>query len=257
MKRSVFVWVVFLSVAGLVNAKTFPPVLLSADLENHGRGEETDSKTPRHYGLYVAPYDEFGNIAAGGQRPPSVDTLARLVQAALPTDRYAPIANETEAPDEVIGVQWGEVSPSGPQPFIGAREGGVVRPIWAIGVGRTHVPPFLTSSQRSDLQEELSRDRFFLIISSYDAEALRQGKVSIHWQTRTSIDSLQVRAGEAWEYLAGVAQTNLAKRIDRPALVSNAPRLSPSSDPVPLVPIDQVIPGASKLLTFEKATPPY
>lgn len=242
----------------MLSAKTLPPVLLSADLENHGRGDNTENKEPHSYALYVAPYDEFGNIAAGGERPPTPEAVARLVQAALPADRYVPIANEAAAPDEVIGVQWGEVSPRGPQPFIGAREGGVVKPIWAIGVGRTHVPPFLTSSEQSDLHEELSRDRFFLIVSSYDVAALRQGKVSIHWQTRTSIDSIQVRSGEAWSYLAGVLQNNIAKRIERPLFVSDAPRLPPpSSDLPPLVSIDAIIPGASKLLTFEKATPPY
>jgi hypothetical protein len=257
MKRVVLALIAFLSVVGLASAKTFPPVLLSADLENRGRKNETEHQAPRHYALYVAPYEEFGNIAAGGRSPPNVETIARLVRATLPTDRYEMITNETDKPEEVIGVHWGEVSPEGPQPFIGAREGGVVKPIWAIGVGRTHVPPFLMPSDRSALQDELKRDRFYLIISSYDAAALREGKVSIHWQTRTSIDSLQVRADEAWGYLAGVAQTNLAKRIDRPELISDAPNLAASADTTPLVPIDDVIVGASKQLTFQKATPPY
>lgn len=257
MKRVVLVFGIFLSFVGLADAKTFPPVLLSADLENRGRGGETPPKLPQSYILYVGPYEEFGSVAASSRRPPSREEMIRLVQAALPADRFRPIIDKTETPDVVIGVQWGEISPTGPQPAIEAREGGVVRPIWAIGVGRTQVPPFLTPTERSALDDELTRDRFYCLISGYDPTALREGKVLIHWQTRTSIDSIQVRAQEAWGYLVGVAQSHLAAQIDRPALISHAPSLTTSAEATPLVPIDEVIPGASKLLTFEKATPPY
>ena len=247
----------YLCFALVAVARTFPPVLLSADLENHGSGSEIEKKLPQHYALYVAPYNEFGSVAAGGEKPPSIETIAQIVQAALPSERFVPIASKSDTPDTVIAIHWGEVSPRGPQPFIGAREGGVVNPIWAIGVGRTHVKPFLLPSQRSDLYEELGRDRFYLVISSYDPTALRQGKVSIRWQTRTSVDSIQVTAGQAWGYLAGVAQTNLAKLIDRPALIPDAPSVAPATSGSALLPIDDVIPGATRLLTFEKATPPF
>ena len=257
MKMLPLLFGAFLGLTTVAMARTFPPVLLSADLEDHGRGGEAEKKLPQHYALYVAPYNEFGSIAAGGERPPDIETFARIVQAALPPDRFLPIANKSEDPDTVIGVQWGEVSPRGPQPFIGAREGGVVKVIWAIGVGRTHVQPFLLPSERSDLYEELGRDRFFLLISSYDPAALRQGKVSIRWQTRTSVDSIQVGASQAWGYLAGVAQTHLAQLIDRPKLVSDAPSVAPATSASPLIRLDDVIPGSSRLFTFEKAMPPF
>jgi hypothetical protein len=257
MKNTPLLFGAFFCLAAVAIARTFPPVLLSADLENHGHGSEIEKKRPQHYALYVAPYEEFGSVAAGGEKPPSVETLAQIVQAALPSDRFVPIANKSEVPDTVIAVQWGEVSPRGPQPFISAREGGVVNPIWAIGVGRTHVPPFLMPSERNDLNQELGRDRFYLIISSYDPTALRQGKVSIRWQTRTSVDSIQVGASQAWGYLAGVAQTNFAKLIDRPALVPDAPSVAPATSASPLFPIEEIIPGSTRLLTFQKATPGF
>ncbi len=244
----------FLLLAAVVaSARTFPPVVLSADLDRR----PTYTAKPQHYILYIAPYVELGSVAAGSRRPPDQATLARLIQAALPSDQFMPIASSTETPDIVLGVHWGEVSPEGPQPLLRAREGGVIRAIWAITVGRTHVPPFLMPSERSNLDGELSRDHFFLLISAYDPAALRNGKVAIRWQTRTSIDSIQVRADEAWGYLAGVAKNHLAQRIERPNFVADAPKLSPVDDTNPLVGIDEVIPGVRKLLTFEKAMPPY
>jgi hypothetical protein len=257
MKTISLLFTAFVWLATAAMGRTFPPVLLSADLEDHGRGGEVEKKRPQHYVLYVAPYDEFGSIAAGGERPPSAETLARIVQAALPADRFVPIVNKSDELDTVIGVQWGEVSPRGPQPFVSAREGGVLKPIWAIGVGRTHVQPFLLPSERGDLNEELDRDRYFLLISSYDTAALRQGKVSIRWQTRTSVDSIQVGAAKAWGYLAGVAQTHLAQLIDRPKLVSDAPFLEPAPSASALISVDDILPGASRMLTFQKATPPF
>lgn len=254
MKRPLLLLAALLSVTVLAGARTFPPVVVSADVDRDK--PEAPSSTQR-YALYVAPYEEFGSVAASSQKPPSSADVARLIEAALPADRYVPIANKSESPDLVIGVQWGEVSPSGPQPFIGAREGGVVKPMWAITVGRTKVPPFLTSSEWSQLNDEMRRDHYYLLISAYDPAALRDGRVKVLWQTRTSIDSLQAPIDQAWSYLAGAAQNNLAKRILRPAFVSDAPKLTASTDATPVVPIDEVIPGASKLLTFEKAMPPY
>lgn len=254
MKRSLLFLAVLSSIAGLATAKTLPPVVLSADAEN---SSDAGANAPQHYALYVAPYEEFGNVAAGGHKPPAVEEIARLVRAALPTDLYTPISSKSDVTDVVIGVHWGEISPQGPQPFIGAREGGVVTPMWAVTVGRTHVPPFITSSQRSSLHDETTRDRFYLIVSAYDASALRAGKVAIRWQTRTSVDSLQVSSGEAWTMLAAVAQGHLGQRMERPDFVSHVPTLNASADSTPLIPIEEIVPGATKLLTFERAMPPY
>jgi hypothetical protein len=198
--KSVILFSVIAAVAVSTAVSRDVRVVVSSEVNQSVVARKGDVQT---HAVVVNEFERVGLVPAR-KVPVSGQQIAALVAAALPGEVLGQQVAVGATPDVVLAVNWGEVSPAGAQPVVRKKaQGSATTVTQALVFGLGYHPMVL--HDRVEIREELGDDRFFLMLTAYDGEALRAGREEVRWQTRISADSIRNDGQRVWSALAAAA----------------------------------------------------
>ncbi len=106
-------------------------------------------------------------------------------------------------------------------------------------MGRSVRAPFMGPSLASEIAAEAKEDRYYLLVTAYDAKALEQGKQVMVWQTRLSADSLRNSRMDVWPSLVAAGKSYFGQNLEIPVIDSVTQTVKLEPEKVVLVNVNQ------------------